>query len=284
MGLVISVEDWVAFYDATMAVSHSGAGSSSVASGYSANSLKTRQLGQICRITRTHPGSTILRASLGVIHERAFAVGLCHIKIPVGATGTVTFKAYSGATLKYTSSAYDIPITPVFEPTSYVQHVIADLHPASGEVDTIEAWIDGDAPLSTMDVGRLWYGPAFQSARASGREWDTGPEDTGGVELSRGGQAYERIGVVSRTLTVPMPLLEEAEIYGDDYSGTRGTKSEVTLEAIASGAGKTGSLLVFQESTTNAMRPLYGHFQELPRFRKRAGIYYDTSLVFREER
>lgn len=270
MALVMSFEDWVSLYGTISIVS-----GGSVASGHSLDSLKTRQLGDVCRFS-TSADPMILRIDFTPWStSTAMAAGVLRTS---GISTTVTFKTYNTLTLRTTSSAYAMLSNLPWRPS------VGDLHDTpAGAINRLEISFSQLAG-STLDVGRIWYGPAFQSLRASGREWESGPEDSGGVALSRSGAAYPRVGVVSRTVNIPLTLLEEAEIYGSAYGGSQGAKSTVALETIAHDVGKTGELFCFQETSTNAMRPIYGHFLEMPRFRKRAGIYYDTTLAIREER
>lgn len=276
MALVLSFEDYVAQYG-TISLTNSGGTTPTVASGYSTDSLKTRQLGDICRINSS-TGTTIIRIDFSQTTTTAMACGF--LAFESDQAFILTFKTFNTSTARTTSTTY--PVSSGFPWFTSA----CDAHETpSASINRLEIWLEPFVGVSTtVDIGRIWYGPAFQSLRASGREWESGPEDTGGVSMSRSGAAYPRVGVISRTVNIPLPLLEEAEIYGSAYAGSQGAKSTVALETGAHSVGKTNELLCFQETTTNAMRPIYGHFQDMPRFRKRAGIYYDTTLQIREER
>lgn len=275
MGLVISADDWVSQYG-TISLTNSGGTTPTVASGYSLDSLKTRQLGKICRINSS-TGTTIIRIDFSQTTSVAHAMGL--LSLTSDQAFTLTFKTFSTTTARTTDVIGSVSSASNWLTTRCALH-----DTPAGSINRLEIWLAPFIGVSTtVDIGRIWYGPAFQSLRASGREWESGPEDTGGVSLARSGAGYPRVGVISRTVNVPLPLLEEAEIYSAG-AGDNGAKSTVSLETIAHSAGKTGEVLCFQESAANMMRPVYGHFADMPRFRKRAGIYYDTTLALREER
>lgn len=289
MALVMSFADWVSQYG-TISLTHDGAGTSSLASGYSLDSLKTRQAGNICRIDRTGAGSTIIRVDFSQGHSAAMAAGIINVIDEEGESNDITFKTFQTTTSRTTSSAYTLtPNTlPGFVTDTTGQLVAGDLHDIpGGAINRLEVWIYksvGYGLGTTIDIGRIWYGPAFQSSLSSGLTVDTGPEDSGGVELSRGGQAYPRVGVISRSVTIPMPAMSANEVFGSSYAGSSGALSTVKLESGAHSVGKTGEFLTFQESAANPMRPIYGHFLEMPRFTSIGGDLWESSLSIREER
>ena len=279
MALVMSFEDYVSQYG-TITLLHDtgGGGSSTAVAGYTVAALKTRPLGEVFRFDRTGVGYTIIRIDLSTSYSNIpLAVGVCGIR-NVGTpsyTNPVSFRLYNTGTALNNSGTF------VGQTSPSVQTVIGYLHDGAINVNRIEIWVFGTT--DTIEIGRIWCGPAFQSLHSSGL-MDTGPEDSGGTELTRGGQAIGRIGVVSRSVILPIPYLEPAEIFGTTYAGSIGAKSTVPLEYGTSAIGKTGPFLAFQEDPTNTMRPIYGHFIELPRFKPLAPCVYETSLGMREER
>ena len=275
MAFVMSFEDWVSQYG-TITLTNDGGTAPTVASGYSLDSLKTRQLGDICRINSS-TGATIIRIDFSETTSTAMAAAL--LSLVSDQAFTLTIKTYNSTTLRTSDVIGSISSLGASWLTSK-----AVLHETpSASIDRLEIWLAPFIGVSTkVDIGRIWYGNAFQSVHDSGLAWDTGPEDSGGVELSRGGQAYPRIGVISRTVRLPLPRIEPAEIFGVG-GGSTGDLSTVLLEEGVHSVGKTGEFVAFQELATNPMRPVYGHFQEMPRFT--ANQYdYETSLVMREER
>ena len=267
MALVMSFEDYVSQFG-TISIVTGG----TVAAGYSLDSLKTRQLGDVCRFNIS-ADPMILRVAFSRSTTTAMAAAVLATS---GITTDVIFRTYSTTTLRTTSSSYTMQSKLPWKP------IAADLHDTPAAVVNRLEISFSQLAGATLDIGRLWYGPAFQSSNSSGLAWDTGPEDSGGVELSRGGQAYPRIGVVSRTVTLPMPHLTPAELYGVG-GGSTGALSTVLLDTGVQSVGNTGEFLAFQESITNPMRPIYGHFKESPRFTANAHTVYESALSMREE-
>ncbi|HQV13092.1 MAG TPA: hypothetical protein PKW52_17265 [Nitrospira sp.] len=278
MALCISFEDYVAQYG-TITLDHDsgGTGSSTAVSGYTVASLKTRQLGDVFRFDRDGTGYTIIRVDFSTSFTEPLCIGVCgftNVDTP-SYTNPLTLRLYNTTTLLATSSYTD-------QTSEFVQTVVANMFASVVGCNRLEIWVSGTT--DTIDIGRIWCGPAFQSRHSTGMSWDTGPVDTGSVSLSRSGAAYPRVGVVSREVTLPIPRLEGAEIFGTSYTGDIGDKSTVPLEYGVHSVGKTSEFLAFQENALNPMRPVYGHFIELPRFTSIGGNNYETVLNMREER
>lgn len=280
MALVMSFADWVSQYG-TISLTNSGGTTPTVASGYSLASLKTRQLGDICRINSS-TGTTIIRIDFSQTTTTAMACGF--LAFESDQAFTLSFRTFNTSFSRTTSGSY-----PVSSGFPWFTHA-CDLHDTpAASINRLEIWLVPFVGISTtIDIGRIWYGPAFQSAYSSGL-LDTGPEDTGGVSLSRSGAAYPRVGVISRNLTLPLPLLSAKEVFGSAYPGKVGSKSTVNLEAGAHSVGKTGEFLAFQEngvlsSRPNPMRPVYGHFIDNPRFPALGNGFHESTLQMREER
>lgn len=276
MALVMGFEDWVSQYG-TISLTNSGGSTPTVASGYSTDSLKTRQLGDICRINSS-TGTTIIRIDFSQTTDTSMACGF--LAFESDQAFILTFKTFNTSTARTTSTTY-----PVSSGYPWFSHACDAHETPAGSINRLEIWLQPFVGISTtIDIGRIWYSPAFQSVHSTGNAWDTGPEDTGGVSLSRSGAAYPRVGVISRQVTLPVPRLEAAEIFGGAYTGSVGDKSTVSLETGVHSVGKTNELLAFQENSANPMRPVYGHFLEMPRFTSIGGNNYETTLQLREER
>jgi hypothetical protein len=276
MALVMSFEDWVSQYG-TISLTNDGGTTPTLVAGYSLDDMKTRALGDVCRINSS-TGTTIIRIDFSQTTSTAMAMGM--LSLVSDQAFTLIFKTFSTTTAR-TSDTYHNVVSSLG--TSLLNSA-AFLHDTpAGSINRLEIWLVPFVGVSTtVDIGRILYGNAFQSAYSTGM-MDTGPEDSGGTELTRGGGAIPRIGVVSRTMTLPMPNLSPAEVFCVG-GGAVGPLSTLLLEPSVHSVGKTGEVLAFQEDITNTMRPLYGHFIETPRFKPLAQSVYESSLVMREER
>lgn len=286
-GLVMGFTDELSAKGATLSLHHDGDGSSAAPfANFPLSNLATRQLGQVCRIVRSGEGSTIIRASWsGANFGLAMVAAICGFKNLNGGGNSFVFKSFQDTTLRVQSETLNASDEPAFQ--LVVPTLLAAPSPATA--NRLEVWItSSDGTEETLDIGRLWFSQAFASLHGIGGALDTGQVDSGGVEISRGGQAYPRIGVVSRSVRVKLPLLESFETYGFRQAlptpGSRDPRSTVPLEEGFKVAGKTNEFVCFNgRNSQSELRPIYAHFEESPRILRNAPGYHSTELVMREE-
>lgn len=136
-----------------------------------------------------------------------------------------------------------------------------------------------------MTVGRVWAGPLWDTPYGIERKWEHTIEDLGELQLSRGGQGYER-----REQRIRVHDGNFVQMGFDDAFGVNGS-SAIDLQSIAMKLGTTSPAILLPRirnpnNTLNdqAIHRLgcYGRFYQPIKIRNTAGDYFSANLNFKE--
>lgn len=136
-----------------------------------------------------------------------------------------------------------------------------------------------------MTVGRIWAGPLWNIPFGIERKWQHTIEDLGELQLSRGGQGYER-----REQRIRVHDGNFVQMGFDDAFGVEGSPA-IDLQSIAYKLGTTSPAILLPRvrnpnGTLNnqAIHRLgcYGRFYQPIKIQNTAGDYFSANLNFKE--